>query len=99
MFNHHPMCRSAIVLSQPTTFWDIKPGGCKDWREHRHLKKFFSALNSLAYIAPTEAVLIVVDQQDPCQSRIVREDLMDDLLQQVSTEVRAWSLSQGLDIS
>lgn len=78
------------------TWWDIKRGGCKDWREHRHIRKFFGILDSMGYITPTEAVLVVVDQKDPCQSKILREDLMDDLLRQVSTEVSAWEQAQGL---
>jgi len=81
------------------TWWDIKTGGCKDWREHRHIMKFFGILDSFGYVTQDEAVLVVVDHKDPCKSRILREDLYDDLLQTISTEVRAWELSEGIDIS
>lgn len=72
MFNHHPMCRSAIVMPKTRKYMDIKPGGCPNWREHYQIRRFLASLSGYGYILDGIAVLVVVPS-DPCQTRILVE--------------------------
>ena len=72
----HPNCRSAIVLPKTRKYMDIKPGGCPDWHQHRQIRRFIGSLDSRGYIADDIAVLVVLNEADPCQSRILTEDLL-----------------------
>lgn len=75
MFPHHPNCRSAIVMPQPTTFWDIKPGGCKEWREHRQIRRFARSLPSHGWIDYDGYHLFDTSAADPCEWRIITEPM------------------------
>lgn len=73
----HFNCRSVMVLPKRTTFWDLKSWPtCPQWREHRQIRRFIASLTSRGYIKDDIAVLVILDEQDPCQSRIITEDLL-----------------------
>lgn len=73
----HFNCRSVLVLPKPTTFWDLKSRPtCPNWREHRQIRRFIDSLDSRGYIKDDVAVLVVMDERDPCQTRIITDDLL-----------------------
>jgi len=77
MKTRHFNCRSVIVLPKPTKFWDLKSWPtCPDWHQHRQIRRFIGSLKTRAYIKNDIAVLVVLDEADPCQSRIITEDLL-----------------------
>lgn len=77
MSHRHFNCRSVIVPPKATTFWDLKSWPtCPDWREHRQIRRFINSLDSRGYIKDDIAVLVIMDENDPCQTRIITEDLL-----------------------
>lgn len=77
MKTRHFNCRSVIVLPKPTTFWDLKSWPtCPDWHQHRQIRRFIRSLDTRGYIKDDIAVLVVLNEADPCQSRIITEDLL-----------------------
>lgn len=88
--------RSVIVPPKATTFWDLKSWPtCPDWRQHRQIRRFIGSLSSRGYIQDDIAVLVILDESDPCQSRIITEDLltpqqriMRESVKRVSAELR-----------
>lgn len=73
MFPRHAHCRSVIVRVKNRKYMDIKPGGCPNWREHHQIRRFLMSLSGWGYILNGQAVLIIVNKSDPCQSRIITE--------------------------
>lgn len=73
MFVRHPHCRSVIVLQKSRKYMDIKQPSCPNWREHRQLRRFLMSLSGWGYILNGQAVLIIVNKSDPCQTRIITE--------------------------
>ena len=61
------------IVKQPNP----KTTRCSNWREHHQIRRFIDSLDSLGYIdeEKQQAVLVVVDRQDPCKTRIITEDL------------------------
>lgn len=61
------------IVKQPNQ----KTTRCSNWREHHQIRRFIDSLDSLGYIdeEKQQAVLVVVDRQDPCKTRIITEDL------------------------
>lgn len=62
------------IVKQPNP----KTTRCSNWREHHQIRRFIDSLDSLGYIdeEKQQAVLVVVDRQDPCKTRIITEDLL-----------------------
>lgn len=54
---------------------------CSNWREHHQIRRFIDSLDHLGYIDDEKqcAVLVIVDRQDPCKTRIITEDLLTPL--------------------
>ena len=63
------------IVKQPKTTL------CSNWRYHHQIRRFIDSLDSLGYIdeEKQQAVLVVVDRQDPCKTRIITEDLLTPL--------------------
>lgn len=71
----HFNCRSVVVPPKQTTWWDIKT--VKPCTVHHYgIRKFLASLDSLGYIEDDIAVLVIVDHDDPCKTRIITEDLL-----------------------
>ena len=86
------------IVKQPNP----KTTRCSNWREHYQIRRFIDSLDSLGYIdeEKQQAVLVVVDRQDPCKTRIITEVLLTitERWQKIG-EHMIEGLQQGIDLA